>query len=240
MFKRGKDEFFFHREDMLGTTSLRLVKDYLIEEIIHINLIGQKTFYYLEQMAKDIANKMKSMGLIWDAIREQFEILIKKLLIKTAVEMGVSRTFLTDLVIQSEKISESLEEKKALINIIDGSDRFEDLNVVTISDKEVVEDEAERAKLDEILGQVQGRGFCPNCGKIILEQDLSNRCSKCEQEFKPKDLLKSIDAANEASMRFKQEKLQEAQLTICPNPDCEAMIRVDWDECPVCSTHIKK
>ena len=83
-------------------------------------------------------------------------------------------------------------------------------------------------KLDEILGRVEGKGFCPNCGKIVLNTDFLNRCSKCKRGFNPKKLLKSIDAANEASMRFKQEKEQEELLTTCPNPDCAAMLGGDW------------
>jgi len=240
MFVRGNDVFFFHEKDLLGTITLRLVEDHLIEEIIYRDMIGPKEIYDLDKEAEKITEKIKKMGLIWEAVREQFEILIKKLIIKKAVDMGISRSDLTDIVIQSEKISESPEEKKALINIIEGSNRFEDLNIIKVYDTEEELGEDDKKQLDKILGSVKGKGFCPNCGKIILEDDFSNICSKCEQPFDPKKLLKSIDAANEASRRFKQEKLQEEQLMICPNPECEYMISADWDECPVCSTPIRK
>jgi len=234
MFVRGKDTFFFHGEDLLGTTTLRLVKDHLIEEMIHINLIGEKKFYDLDEESKKLTEKLKEMRLIWDAIKEQFEILIKKLIIKMAIEMGVSKTFLTDLVVQSEKLLESREEQKTLLNIIEGSERFEDLNIVTISDKEEEEDEEEKKHLEEILAQLKGKGFCPVCGKIVLENDFSNRCSKCGNEFDPKDLLNRIDAANEASKRFKEESMLEEKLIKCPNPDCELPVLPSWDICPHC------
>ncbi len=241
MFVRGNDVFFFHEKDLLGTMTLRLVKDHLIEEIIHPYVVEEeKEMYDLDKEAEKITEHIKAMGLIWEAVKEQFEILIKKLIIKTAVDMGISRTTLTDLVIQSEKISKSPEFKKSLINIIEGSDKYEDLNIIEVYDSEEELKEGEMKKLDEILGRVEGKGFCPNCGKIILKTDFLNRCSKCKQGFNPKKLLKSIDAANEASMRFKQEREQEELLTTCPNLDCEAMIGVDWEECPVCHTEIKK
>jgi hypothetical protein len=240
MFVRGNDVFFFHEEDLLGTTTLRLVKDHLIEEIIykdliiHKDLAGKEELYDLDKEAEKITEKIKAMKLIWEAIQEQFEILVKKLIIKTAVEMGTSRTDLTDIVIQSEKISEYPEVKKSLINIIEGSSRYEDLNIVEVYDKQEKLSDEEKKKLDEILGKVKGKGFCDNCGKVILENEFA--CSKCKQQIIDKKLLKTWDAANEASMRFKQEKLQEEKLFLCPNPDCDAMIGFDWEfeECPAC------
>jgi len=240
MFVRGKDTFFFHGEDLLGTTTLRLVKDHLIEEMIHINLIGERKFYDLDEESEKLAEKLKKMGLIWDAVKEQFEILIKKLIIKMAIEMGISKTFLTDLVVQSEKLLESIEEQKTLLNIIEGSERFEDLNIVTIRDKEKEGDEEERKHLEEILAQLKGKGFCPVCGKIVLENDFSNRCSKCGENFDPKDLLDRMGAANEASKRYKEESLLEEELIKCPNPECDANVLSKWKNCPVCSTIIER
>ena len=40
MIFRGNDVFFFHEEDLLGTTTLRLIKDRLTEEIIYISRKG--------------------------------------------------------------------------------------------------------------------------------------------------------------------------------------------------------
>ena len=162
MFVRGNDVFFFHEEDLLGTTTLRLVKDHLIEEIIFKDLVihkdlpiekqstSKKEIYDLDKEAEEITGKVKKMGLIWEAIKEQFEILVKKLIIKTAVDMGISRTDLTDIVIQSEKLSEYPEVKKSLINIIEGSSRYEDLNIVEVYDKAEDLSDEEKKKLDEI------------------------------------------------------------------------------------------
>lgn len=231
MFVRARDYFFFHEEDLLGTITLSLIKDRLIEEIVYLYLIGPRKIYDLDKMAGGIAEKLRNMDLIWFEIQEQFEMLIEKLIIRTAIDMGFSKELLTDIVIQSEKLSKSKEGINSLINIIEGSKRYEDLNIVSIA-------ETKEIKLDEVLGPLQG--FCPNCGKVILEQDLSNKCSKCDQEFKPEDLLKSIDDAKEVSKRFKQEKILEEKLIKCANPECEANVLSNWEKCPVCSTPIKK
>ena len=71
-----------------------------------------------------------------------------------------------------------------------------------------------------------------------MEQDLSNRCSKCDHEFEPEELLKRIDDAKEASMRFREETMQVEILISCPNPECEANVLKDWEECPVCHSII--
>ena len=221
MFVRDNDVFFFHEEDLLGTTTLRLVRDHLIQEIIHLNLVGPKDIYDLDKEAGSITKKVQEMGLIWEAVREQFEILIKKLIIKNAVQMGISKTFLTDLVVQSEKIKKHPEVKRSLINIIEGSDKYEDFNIIEVSDVENVLEMKEKEQLDKILGQVKGKGFCPNCGKIILENDFSNKCTKCGIDFKPNEILKEIDRANEASIKFKAlkqtEKAEKEQLLILEN-----------------------
>ncbi len=229
MFIRENDVFFFHQEDLLGTTTIRLIKDKLIEEMSYINLIGYRKIYDLDKIAEEIAEKLKNMNLIWDEIQEQFEMLIEKLFIKIAIEMGISKTFLMDIVIQSEKLSKSKEGINSLIRIIEGSRKYEDLNIVSIPS-------AKEVHLSEKIGPV--KGFCPNCGKIILEQDLSNKCSKCEQIFNPKDLLVSIDDAKESSIRYKE--LVKEELFKCPNSECDYYVKSSWDVCPVCLTPIKQ
>jgi hypothetical protein len=229
MFIRDDDVFFFHEEDILGTTTLRLIKDQLIEEIIQINLNDYRKIYDLDKMAGDIAEKLTNMDLIWDRIREPFEMIIEKLLIKNAIDMGMSKTFLMDIVIQSEKLSKSKEGVNSLFNIINGSDRYEDLNIVSIT-------ETDDIALDNILGKIQG--FCPNCGKIILKQDFSKECLKCKRQFEPHDLLKSIDAAKNASIQYKE--LVKDELFKCFNPKCNYYVKSSWDVCPECLTPIKK
>ncbi len=221
------DIFFFHEEDIVGTTTLRLINDRIIDEIIHINKKGYRKIYDLDKMAEEIAEKLIKMDLIWNRIREIFEMLIEKLIIKGAINMGFSKTFLMDIVIQSEKTLKSRGGVKSLINIIEGSERYEDLNIVSIT-------QTKESSLDDILVQIQG--FCHQCGKIILDRDLSNVCSKCGVNFKPKELLKSIDAANEVSMNFKEKILQEEELVKCPNPKCNYHVKSSWKQCPECQT----
>lgn len=230
MFIRDNDVFFFHRDDILGTTTLRLIKDQLIEEIVHINLKGYRQFYDLDEIAENIAEKLIEMNLIWDKIREPFEMLIEKLIINTAIDMGLSKTFLMDIVVQSEKLAKSKEGVNSLINIIKGSKKYEDLNIVSIS-------ESHEKRLDELLDKIIG--FCPNCGKSILKRDISKICTRCGKKFEVSNLIKSIDKANQASIEYKQELLKQEELIICPNPDCEAKVSPHWEECPICHTKIE-
>lgn len=206
MFVRGDDVFFFHKDDILGTTTIRLIKDKLIEEIINKKLEHSTEVEYLDEMATSVSNKLLNMNLIWEKIKNSFELLIQKLIIKIGMELGISKAILMDLVVQLELNEDGEKTRESLINIIQGSTRYEDLNVISISEK--IDDQSKEQKIERILGQIKGRGFCPNCGKLILKHDLSNKCSKCENEFAPADLLKTVDEANEASRRFKDEMEQ--------------------------------
>ncbi|MFX1384818.1 MAG: hypothetical protein ACFFBP_20515 [Promethearchaeota archaeon] len=199
--EEGDDLFFFHEEDILGTTTLRLVKDKLMEEIIHFNMSGQqishdfdKILYDLDKMAEDISEKLIKMDLIWERIKIPFEMLIEKIMVKMAIDMGISKITLMDIVLQSEKLSSSIEGVKSLFNIIEGSEKYEDLNLVSIS-------ESQEIIIEDILERVQG--FCPNCGKSILKQDFSKVCPKCETSYEPESLLKSIDDAAGVSVKYK-------------------------------------
>ena len=197
-------------------------------------------------MTEDIAEQLKSMGLIWDettqafdmGVQKEFEVLIEKLIIKTALDMGFSKTLLMEMVIQSEKLSKSKGGKNFLKKILEGSAIYEDLNVVQISDiKEEEEDREEETPLDELLDQV--KGFCSNCGKIILKSEFLKDCTKCGLELVAKKLLKSIDAANEASMRYKQESMVEEELITCPNKKCGMPVLPSWEICPHCNYKIR-
>ena len=145
-------------------------------------------------MAEEISEKLIKMELIWERIKIPFEMLIEKIIVKMALDMGLSKITLMDIVLQSEKLKRSIEGVNSLFNIIEGSEKYEDLNLVSIS-------ESQEAIIDDILERVQG--FCPRCGKSILKQDLSKICPKCETSYDPKSLLKSIDDAAEISVKYK-------------------------------------
>ena len=183
----------------------------------------------MDELAEDIAQKLINMDLIWDRIQEPFEMLIEKLLIKTAMDMGISKTFLMDIVVQSEKLSKSKEGITSLINILNGSERYEDLNIVSLH-------QIGDRNIEEIIDKIEG--FCPNCGKTILKQDFFDICSKCNESFENKKLLRSLDKANEASLKYKQQTLEKEKMVICPNPKCDAKVSLSWGECPVCNTLI--
>jgi len=61
-----------------------LIKDKLIEGIIKFNLIEEEVLeksdeiYNLDRNSEEIADQLKKMGLIWDAIQEEFEMMIQK------------------------------------------------------------------------------------------------------------------------------------------------------------------
>ncbi len=229
MFTRGEDIFFFHEEDIIGITTLGLIKDRLIEEIVQKNVGNDKEVFDLDRVAEEIVEKLLKMDLIWDRIIEPFEILIEKMFVKMAIEMGILKPTLMDMALQSEKISKSKGGISSLINIIEGSERYEDLNLVSIS-------EYKKVDLDEILERM--RGFCPKCGKTILKNDLSNICPRCENKFHDNDLLTKIDEANEKSMVYKKEILKMEILIECPN--CNYSVKPYWDVCPQCLTPIRK
>jgi len=278
--KNEEDIFFFHEEDIVGITTLRLVRDKLTEIIIHFNKEFEDRYelkktsekyaeiHNIDLMAKEIAGKLKDMKLIWDlndkdieekmkplwdsmeevsddekkvfGIMEPFEMLIKKIFLKNALEMGFPKLFLMDLVVDESKKLSEFELKgviqsmtkgiqsdkrfvKSLFNIIDGSERYEDLNLVSI-------EEPAEITYDDVSDKV--KGFCPNCGKSIEKQDLTNICPRCKKGFDPDEILKRIDEANEKSIKYKEmivEKPVQCQ-------KCNKWIRSTWDECPFCHT----
>ncbi|MHA1473208.1 MAG: hypothetical protein ACTSQW_08940, partial [Promethearchaeota archaeon] len=136
MFSRGEDKFFFHREDVLGVTTIRLIKDNLINEIVELNIKEEKMIsdLDLDKLAEEITEKLLKMELIWDVnesqkirgIKEPFEMLIEKMIIKYALEIGIPKTSLMDIALQSKKLLKAEGGKNSLYNIINNSERYED------------------------------------------------------------------------------------------------------------------
>ncbi|MFX1418270.1 MAG: hypothetical protein ACFE9N_05040 [Promethearchaeota archaeon] len=108
LIKREQNDFFFHEEDLLGTTTIRLIKDKLIDEIINLQEGIYDEIYDLDILAKDLTVQLKEMGLIWGAIQEQFQLLVLNLIIKNAIEMGF-------LDIEREKFMEGVTQSKCLL-----------------------------------------------------------------------------------------------------------------------------
>ena len=241
MFSRGKDKFFFHREDVLGVTTIRLIKDNLINEIVELSIAEEKMIsdLDLDKLAEDLTNILLEMELIWDVnesqgisgIKEPFEMLVEKMIIKNALEMGIPKTSLMDIALQSKKLLKAEGGKNSLYNIINKSERYEDLNLVSIS-------ESEETELFQSLKLL--RGFCPKCGKTVLKNDLSNICIRCGINFQELELLRDIETASELSVAFKIAILEEEKEIECPNPNCNYLIRLNWDVCPNCLTPIIK
>ena len=179
------------------------------------------------------------MELIWDVnesqgisgIKEPFEMLVEKMIIKNALEMGIPKTSLMDIALQSKKLLKAEGGKNSLYNIINNSERYEDLNLVSIS-------ESEETELFQSLKLL--RGFCPKCGKTVLKNDLSNICLRCGLNFQGSELLKDIEAASELSVAYKIASLEEEKEIECPNPNCNYHVKLNWDVCPNCLTPIVK
>jgi len=139
LIKRENDDFFFHEEDLLGTTTLRMIKDRLIDEIIHFESGYYTELYNLDRMAREISIQLKEMGLIWDAIQKQFELLILNLIIKNAIDMGfleTDRKKFLEIVSQSKKLPKSVEGKRLKQNILEGTKIQESFNIVTVLESE--------------------------------------------------------------------------------------------------------
>ena len=246
MFSRGEDKFFFHREDVLGVTTIRLIKDNLINEIVELNIAKEKMIsdLDLDNLAEDITEKLLEMELIWDmnedqeisGIKEPFEMLVEKMIIKYALEMGIPKASLMDIALQSKKLLKAEGGKNTLYNIINDSERYEDLNLVSIS-------ESKETELFQSLKLL--RGFCPKCGKTVLKNDLSNICARCGRKFENKELLKikeasDIEAVSDLSVAYRIASLEEEKEIECPNPNCNYQIKLNWDVCPNCLTPIIK
>ncbi len=135
LIKREQDDFFFHEEDLLGTTTIRLIKDKLIDEIINLQEGIYDMIYDLDIMAEEITIQLKEMGLIWDAIQEQFQLLVLNLIIKNAIEMGfldIEREKLMEGIAQSKKLSLSEEGKLIKKGILEGSNINLNFNMLTL------------------------------------------------------------------------------------------------------------
>ena len=136
LIQREDTDFFFHEEDLLGTTTHRLIKDKLIDEIINLQEGIYDMIYDLDIMAEEITDQLKEMGLIWDAIQEQFQLLILNQIIKNAIEMGfldIEREKLMEGITQSKKLLMSKEGKMLKKSIFNGFNIDLNLNTLTLT-----------------------------------------------------------------------------------------------------------
>ncbi len=135
LIKRENNDFYFHEEDLLGTTTLRLIKDRLIDEIINLQEGIYEMIYDLDIMSHEIADQLKEMGLIWDAIKDQFQLLILNLIVKSAIEMGfldIEREKLMEGVAQSKMLTFSEEGVILKEIILNGAKSEINLNILTL------------------------------------------------------------------------------------------------------------
>ncbi|MHA1670626.1 MAG: hypothetical protein ACTSV5_08605 [Promethearchaeota archaeon] len=232
MFIRGDDIFFFHEEDILGKITKQLIKDKLITEIIRVNLDSKKAPLNLDldKVSEDISDDLIKQDYIWDAIKEPYEILIEKMIIKFALDLGVPKTSLWDISLLSTKLSKPKGGTISVINIIEGSKHYEDLNLVSIA-------ESDDSLLDNVLGDIEG--FCGSCGKAIWKKDITNPCPRCGMSFDAMELTKNINRASEISVKYRQKSLLEEEEIECPNPDCTYRVKIEWGECPQCGTALR-
>ncbi|MFX0029614.1 MAG: hypothetical protein ACFE8B_10420 [Candidatus Hermodarchaeota archaeon] len=135
LIQREDTDFFFHEEDLLGTTTLRLIKDKLIDEIINLQEGIYDMIYDLDIVAEEITEQLKEMGLIWDAIHAQFQLLVLNQIIKNAIEMGfldIEREKIMEGITQSKKLLMSAEGKKLKESILNSTNIEINLNILTL------------------------------------------------------------------------------------------------------------
>ncbi len=135
LVKRGENDFFFHDEDLLGTTTKRLIKDRLIDEIINLQEGVYEEIYDLDVMSEEISTQLKEMGLIWEGIQEQFQLLVLNLIINSAIEMGfleIERKVLMEGISQSKLLESSKEGLELRESILNNKIKEINLNLLTI------------------------------------------------------------------------------------------------------------
>ena len=134
LIKREDNDFYFHEEDLLGTTTLRLIRDRLFDEIINLQEGISSIILDLDFMAEEIAEQLIEMGLIWNAIKHQFQLLLVNLIVKSAIDMGfldIEREKLLDGIAKSKMLIFSQEGKELQESIENGEAINVNLNIIT-------------------------------------------------------------------------------------------------------------
>jgi DNA-binding Lrp family transcriptional regulator len=134
LIKRENNDFYFHEEDLLGTTTLRLIRDRLFDEIINLQEDISEAIFNLDIMSEEIAEQLSEMGLIWEAIKYQFQLLLVNLIVKIAIDMGfldIEREKLMNAVAQSKMLTLSNEGKMLQESIEEGKILPSNLNILT-------------------------------------------------------------------------------------------------------------
>jgi len=134
LLKREKNDFYFHEEDLLGTTTIRLIKDRLFDEIIDLQEGISEGFLDLDIICEEIAEQLEEMGLIWDAIKHQFQLLLVNLIVKCAIDMGfleIERENLIKAIAQSKRLIMSKEGKMLQHSITTAKEDSINLNILT-------------------------------------------------------------------------------------------------------------
>ncbi len=134
LIKRENSDFYFHEEDLLGTTTLRLIRDKLFDEIINLQEGISEITFNLDLMSEEIAEQLSEMGLIWGAIKHQFQLLLANLIVKIAIDMGfldIEREKIMNAVAQSKMLTLSNEGKILQESIEEGKILLSNLNILT-------------------------------------------------------------------------------------------------------------
>ena len=92
--------------------------------------------YDLDIVAEEITEQLKEMGLIWDAIQAQFQLLVLNQIIKNAIEMGfldIEREKIMEGITQSKKLLMSEEGKRLKESIFKSAIIEINLNMLTLT-----------------------------------------------------------------------------------------------------------
>ena len=180
--EEGDDLFFFHEEDILGTTTLRLVKDRLMEEVIHFNLSGQqishdfdKILYDLDKMAEQISEKLIKMDDVITAHKEVNDFKQKYSKVTNLSSLSsVQALFIKDRELwinfleEQEKIKQELSNlNNKFIKLLKSND-FADANKI----------------IEKVTPQLQD----------LLDEDIKKKWESIRQEYLKKKVLHELAA----------------------------------------------
>jgi hypothetical protein len=139
LIKRENNDFYFHEEDLLGTTTLRLIRDRLFDEIINLQEDISGMVLDLDIISEEISEHLLEMGLIWNAIEHQFQLLLLNLILKSAIDMGfldIEREKLMEGVAQSKKLLQSKEGKILKESLLNNAKINVNLNILSSIDED--------------------------------------------------------------------------------------------------------
>ena len=93
----------------------------------------------LDIISEEISEHLLEMGLIWNAIKHQFQLLLLNLIVKSAIDMGfldIEREKLMEGVVQSKMLLQSKEGKLLKESLLNNAKINVNLNILSSIDED--------------------------------------------------------------------------------------------------------